>query len=70
MEFKYKCPVCRANNILTSNNLQCRRCKSDLTSIYRIKQKKLFEGLKKIGIIRFIMDNNRIINGTESTGIN
>lgn len=50
MEFNYKCPVCRANNILTTNNLHCRRCKSNLTSIYIIKKRKVFEVIKKITI--------------------
>ena len=46
MEFKYKCPVCRANNILTANNLHCRRCKSNLASIYRVKKNKVFKAIK------------------------
>ncbi len=46
MEFTYKCPVCRANNRLTVDNLHCRRCQSDLSSIYRIKKQKVFEVMK------------------------
>jgi Zn finger protein HypA/HybF involved in hydrogenase expression len=48
MEFQYKCPVCRANNILTTNNIYCRRCKSNLASIYNIKKKRIFEVIKMI----------------------
>jgi Zn finger protein HypA/HybF involved in hydrogenase expression len=51
MEFKYKCPVCRASNILTANNLYCRRCKSNLTSIYMIKKKKVFKVIKKVALL-------------------
>lgn len=52
MEFKYKCPVCRANNILTANNLYCRRCKSNLTSIYKAKKDNFFK------IIKIIINGN------------
>ncbi|SFV66478.1 hypothetical protein MNB_SV-12-1362 [hydrothermal vent metagenome] len=48
MEFKYKCPVCRANNTLSSTNLYCRRCKSNLTSIYNIKKRGVFRVLKAL----------------------
>jgi len=39
MKLEYKCPVCRAVNILDENNQICRRCKSDLYLVYEIKKK-------------------------------
>lgn len=45
MQFAYKCPVCRANNLLTRENAVCRRCKSDLSLVYRIKKKVLIKVL-------------------------
>ncbi len=48
MEFKYRCPVCRANNVLIPTDLYCRRCKSNLTSIYESKKKDFFKSLKSI----------------------
>ncbi len=53
MEFTYKCPVCRANNILTTDSLHCRRCQSDLSSIYIIKKQKIFK------VIKTKLDNNQ-----------
>jgi len=46
MEFKYRCPVCRANNTLTANNLHCRRCAIDLSSIYASRKRRIFCVLK------------------------
>ena len=37
MKIAVKCPVCRANNILTSEQTNCRRCKEDLLLLYKIK---------------------------------
>ena len=58
MQFTYKCPICKANNTLTQNNLTCRRCKSDLTSIYNVKKKKFFNILKAIINIKIRRDIN------------
>ncbi len=48
MEFKYKCPVCKANNILKDDNLYCRRCRSNLASIYNAKKDNFFKIIKLI----------------------
>ncbi len=48
MEFSYKCPVCRANNTLTNQILYCRRCKSDLSSIYNLKKQESFKLIELI----------------------
>jgi len=46
MRFNYKCPVCRANNILSKDNLICRRCKSDLSTVYKIRAKVIIRLIK------------------------
>lgn len=48
MNIKYKCPVCKANNLLNKQNRVCRRCKSDLSNIYKIKEKKNIKILQTI----------------------
>jgi transposase-like protein len=37
MTIKINCPVCRANNELKPSDLQCRRCREDLSLLYAIK---------------------------------
>ena len=37
MTIKIKCPVCNAGNLLTVENLSCRRCKENLSLLYKIK---------------------------------
>lgn len=37
MKIKIKCPVCQAGNELTPYQLNCRRCKEDLTLLYKVK---------------------------------
>jgi hypothetical protein len=37
MIIKINCPVCRANNELQPTDLQCRRCREDLSLLYSIK---------------------------------
>jgi hypothetical protein len=41
MQFEYKCPICKAKNILTANQKICRRCKEDLSIVYEIKFDKI-----------------------------
>jgi len=48
MEFKYKCPVCRAGNVLTPENSYCRRCRCDLSPMYRAKKKNVYKLIRKI----------------------
>ena len=48
MKIEYKCPICRANNTLTKQNIFCRRCKSDLGSVYKLKQNVVYEVLTNI----------------------
>ena len=48
LKFEYKCPVCKATNILSSTNSICRRCKSNLSSIYNIKQQGVCTVLSKL----------------------
>jgi len=42
MKIEIKCPVCRARNTLFVENLECRRCKTDLSKVYEIKRSKRF----------------------------
>lgn len=37
MTIKIKCPVCNAANTLTPHQLNCRRCKEDLSMLYQVK---------------------------------
>lgn len=37
MTIKIKCPVCNASNSLNPQNLACRRCKEDLSLLYKVK---------------------------------
>lgn len=37
MKIKIECPVCRAKNELNLANVFCRRCKEDLSLLYRAK---------------------------------
>lgn len=48
MKIEYKCPTCRANNILTEKNTICRRCESDLSSIYKLKKNSIHAVLNDI----------------------
>jgi len=48
MQIEYKCPICRANNILSEEDTICRRCKSELSSIFKLKQDSVYEVLQNI----------------------
>jgi transposase-like protein len=37
MTIKINCPVCKANNEVKPTDLQCRRCREDLSLLYSIK---------------------------------
>lgn len=37
MTIEIKCPTCRATNQLSGNQLLCRRCSLDLSSVYNVK---------------------------------
>jgi len=42
MKIEIKCPVCRARNTLFTENLECRRCRADLSKVYEIERSKRF----------------------------
>ena len=48
MTIEYKCPICKATNNLTKDNTICRRCKIDLSSIYKLKRDKTNNIIKTI----------------------
>ncbi len=48
MIIKIKCPICTASNKLMETNLQCRRCKNDLSRIYVIKYHSYYNRIKTI----------------------
>ncbi len=48
MTIEYRCPVCKATNSLTKDNTTCRRCKSDLSTIYKLREANLHKVLNKI----------------------
>ena len=57
MTIEIKCPVCRARNKLSIEKLVCRRCKSDLSTIYNLERSKRFfllDYLIKIGRFKAI----------------
>jgi rRNA maturation endonuclease Nob1 len=49
IEFKYKCPICRAANNLSRDNTICRRCGSSLKRIYELRKNKIYRTIKIIG---------------------
>lgn len=64
MIIKIICPICKASNALTSESLACRRCREDLSLLYKVKGYSYKYRLKAIQYASERQTEQAIIWGT------